>query len=205
MFAGIAAANPVDIQIFNLAGVRPGDLEEAAWVVRGIFRDAKLDVRWTTADASDVKARTDVYLVGHRTERCEARRDVVLRIVRQTPQALDHRTIGLARLDAPEGVNVTLFFDRIVDLAESYDIAVGRLLGHAAAHEIGHLLLQSGEHEDNGLMAAIWRAPEYHRIRNSMMFFDGWQRDLMQAVVRRIACREPTTAAAPATDRPGLD
>ncbi len=47
-----------------------------------------------------------------------------------------------------------VFYHRIEDLAKSKTCSKGEILGHAAAHELGHLLLGNLDHPSIGLMKA---------------------------------------------------
>jgi hypothetical protein len=43
--------------------------------------------------------------------------------------------------------------------ASFHDVTLGRAMGRALAHEIGHYLLRSRDHSGKGLMRAIWLGP----------------------------------------------
>ena len=51
----------------------------------------------------------------------------------------------------------TVFFHRIEIIAGDLGVSQGPLLGHALAHEVGHLLLGRGYHARSGLMRCPWR------------------------------------------------
>jgi len=47
----------------------------------------------------------------------------------------------------------------------------GVLLGHLAAHELGHLLLGAGSHSSRGIMHVPWRVKELEIIAQGLMTF----------------------------------
>jgi hypothetical protein len=50
------------------------------------------------------------------------------------------------------------------------------LLGHAMAHEIGHVLLGTTEHSPEGIMKARWGKPDYQRAAMGFLEFSPSQR-----------------------------
>jgi len=61
------------------------------------------------------------------------------------------------------GVLATIYSERVVWLARSAGVEPTRLLGHAIAHEIAHLLLGSQRHAGHGLMRAVWTREDLER------------------------------------------
>jgi hypothetical protein len=45
------------------------------------------------------------------------------------------------------------------------------MLGHAMAHEIGHVLLGSTEHSPDGIMKARWSTTDYQKAAKGYMKF----------------------------------
>jgi hypothetical protein len=54
------------------------------------------------------------------------------------------------------GSLATIYLDRVAWLAAEARARLAPLLGRAIAHEIGHLLLGTGEHAPTGIMRATW-------------------------------------------------
>jgi hypothetical protein len=67
--------------------------------------------------------------------------------------AIDGATDGSGRV-------AYMFADRIEHVAISNHIPIERGLGHAMAHEIGHLLIGVNSHSDHGLMRPEWNPDE---------------------------------------------
>jgi len=64
-------------------------------------------------------------------------------------------------------------------MAESSGVPAGILLGHAMAHELGHLLLQSMEHSRTGIMRSRWGKEELLRAESGRLLFTAEQATAM--------------------------
>ena len=70
------------------------------------------------------------------------------------------------------GSEAALAYDRIKDLARSWDADPRQLLGFAAAHELGHLLLRMPGHSRTGrCMRAAWNPEELRRAARGEFVF----------------------------------
>jgi hypothetical protein len=88
--------------------------------------------------------------------------------------------LGYALPDALTGVNAAVFYDRIERLHKSADIDLSTLLGHAMAHEIGHVLLGAREHSPRGIMKARWSQSDFWPPEVRFMAFSDLQRQQVQ-------------------------
>ena len=79
----------------------------------------------------------------------------------------------------------TVFRDRVLALAQSGRYPEAVLLGHAIAHELGHLLLNSSTHARYGLMAARWRDTELDRAAVGLLQFSQAEASCIRAEVLR--------------------
>ena len=96
--------------------------------------------------------------------------------------------LGDALVDRTQsGVLATIYLDRVRLLARAASVTVARLLGHAIAHEIGHLLLASSSHGTDGLMRAIWSSEEVKRGRAGDWTFS--RQEVAAIHARRAAAR----------------
>jgi hypothetical protein len=104
--------------------------------------------------------------------------ELVLRIVRSRDASDSRGVRGHLRSATPlplgdalvdpltqSGALATIYVDRVRMLAQAAGVPVARLLGHAIAHEIGHLLLASNGHGTDGLMRPVWSSDEVRRSR----------------------------------------
>jgi len=88
--------------------------------------------------------------------------DLVLRLVPASPATraqFGSGTLGIAaQPERGTPASASVFYDRVEQLAKGGTTSLPVILGHAAAHEIGHLLLGSDSHSPLGLMRAQMRA-----------------------------------------------
>jgi len=68
-------------------------------------------------------------------------------------------------------------------LAGNGDASAGQILGHAMAHEIGHLLLNSSAHSPVGIMQGEWDKRELTHLQAGRLLFTSEQSHLMRAEV----------------------
>ena len=81
----------------------------------------------------------------------------------------------------------TVFADVVAMIAHDAGVDARRLLGYAVAHEIGHLLLNSPEHTQTGLMRALWSKLELRAGRGADWVFSSEEAETMRhAIAARI-------------------
>jgi hypothetical protein len=78
-----------------------------------------------------------------------------------------------------------VFYHRVEELAQGEGVSPGLILGHALAHEIGHLLLNSSEHPRVGVMQAEWLGPQMQLLREGRLLFTSEQSRRMRAELRK--------------------
>jgi hypothetical protein len=73
--------------------------------------------------------------------------------------------------------NIVYIFDQVASqLAEMQpNVGKARILGHAIAHEIGHLLLNMSRHSETGLMRADWKPEDMQAMNLGKLTFDAGQ------------------------------
>lgn len=81
-------------------------------------------------------------------------------------------TLGLA-LQGGDGFGsyCYVFRERLDEIAATRHVNPARLLGHAMAHEIGHLLKGSNSHSPSGLMSERWFASEIQAVAMGSLNF----------------------------------
>jgi hypothetical protein len=86
--------------------------------------------------------------------------DLVLRLVpvsAATRSQFGSGTLGIAaQPERGTPASASVFYDRVEQLAKGGTTSMPVILGHAAAHEIGHVLLGSNSHSPQGLMRSQW-------------------------------------------------
>jgi hypothetical protein len=144
------------IRLYNTFGVSVSDMRAAQLSAQSTLEDAGIAVAWR---ACTVKGRRGAGA----SDRCEdslGADEVIMRIL-ATPSSVKRKapeTLGYSYVDArtSSGVLSAVFADRIQSLAVRASTAGAVLLGHAIAHEVGHLLLGMANHSATGLMRARW-------------------------------------------------
>lgn len=78
-------------------------------------------------------------------------------------------------------------FDHVAkELAREQNADQAQILGHAIAHEIGHLLLHTDQHSHNGIMKAKWNRKDVRGMTEGQLTFGSPEVAQIQAeVVRR--------------------
>ena len=113
--------------------------------------------------------------------------EIEIRIVKATPSS-ERGSLGFSAVDIVErrGTLATVYLDRVDALAAQAGVDRGELLGHAIAHEVGHLILGSVDHSPFGLMRATWRVDELRRNLSLDWRFSGAQGEELR---RRLLAR----------------
>ena len=145
----------VTISVYNDAEVPPDVLGQAEQRAEQVFRHAGIEVTWLNCRIPAVSE-----------EASRACREALfpkhlhLRIV---PQSLGLKgdALGIAfQAGDGSGCYADLFYGPMQELHKSDGADIASLLGHVAAHEIGHLLLGKNSHSAAGIMHAHWTADE---------------------------------------------
>ena len=87
------------------------------------------------------------------------------------------------------GFYASIFYDNVKDCAAQEHLDLGPLLGHAIAHELGHLLLGTHSHMGHSLMSASWTNKHLQTAERRALTFSSseTQRLQMAIMVRRQA------------------
>jgi hypothetical protein len=98
--------------------------------------------------------------------------------------------LGFAHVTSEGGGYATLLMDRVDDLARQQQlVSKGQILGHAAAHELGHLLMGSNSHSSRGLMRAKWKANELQDMAERRLLFSREEAERMRVRIAAILQR----------------
>jgi hypothetical protein len=179
LFFGLApAATPNGVHPIPVAVFAPPDVTDS--LVRRIFVEAdaiwapagiSLDWRRVTANAAE-RWRLDVTIddTQHDDQEWRAalgwitfRGDSVqtsIHLSRASVERLFLRTAGHTQT-----------------LLQTHEVLLGRALGRALSHELGHYLLQSKGHTTRGLMRATWPSDEFFAMNRSGFELSAHERD----------------------------
>lgn len=169
------------VYVYNLAQVSRKSLDAAEAEASRIFLKAGVRTKWVDCPLSSAeKARfPDCRLQ-------PGREDLVLKIFPDlSSRRLGLRAQNLGFCPASEGTGpgseTALAYNRIKDLAKSWDADARQVLGFAAAHELGHLLLHSPGHSPTGIMRAVWNTDDLQRATRGELVFTPEQAGLIRA------------------------
>ncbi len=157
----------VTVRTYNYAQVPDDSLRDARTSAGAIFGQAGIAVRWLDCRVPQSAAGAGC------TEPLEQGSDLILRLmdgssnVMRTPSRMV--ALGESMLDRERrsGVLMTVDLLPVRSIAGQASADTALLLGRAIAHEIGHLLLGSGDHPREGLMRAKWSQEELRGLRPS--------------------------------------
>ena len=186
---GILAASPpasarsaavpcqsLTIHLYDLADIAPQTLDEAAREVTRILATAGVDVIWQRSPADSPEAHMSDQTAKAVVSQLVTWDYLVVRIVRGFPARSLPGALGYSLPDAQAGAHATVFYDRVEPLGQTGMIGVPVLLGHAMAHEIGHVLIGTTEHSPGGIMKARWGNADYQRAAMGFLEFTASQR-----------------------------
>jgi hypothetical protein len=158
----VGLAVTIVIRSYNGAGVPAADLAAARGHAEAILQQAGLNAVWIECWAGGRGPSTDT------DRRCEqpVGGDIVLRL-QKTREADRSRFVSmgfsLVKIEGATPFLSTVYVDRAESVARVAATDARRVLGLAMAHEIGHVLLNSNTHAEQGLMRADWSRTELRR------------------------------------------
>jgi hypothetical protein len=174
LVAALGAAEPIPkitVLIYNYAAIPPGLLAQTEAEAARIYQHCRIEFRWL-----DCPLRSEEV---DRFPACKIPSGptwLALRIL-LSPMAkyaqAPEESLGFA-LHSDEGsfaITANVFAHDVEQLAHTYGIPEGVILGHVMAHELGHLLLGPESHSDNGIMQATWHLKELKIIAQGLMMF----------------------------------
>jgi hypothetical protein len=198
-FAAVAvsparADDAVVIRIYDKAGVRPDQFQEAKVVTDRILARAGIQAIWQVCSGGS----------GTPDSRCGesiGRLDLVVRLQRG-PAHADPNVCGvsLRPATADMGHVITVFFDCEQRAADRFAVPVTMVLAYCLAHELGHQLLPTARHADSGIMSASLRGLEWRLAATGRMRFSKGEASLMRA---GIAARAGLTSTSCPASSPG--
>jgi hypothetical protein len=166
-WAGRADVKEITIRVFNSAKVSKGDLAVALKVASAIYAEAGIGITWEQGSDDDHESKAlDFSANGVSDGACTGRRlgGVNLGLERAPPNGVKDNTLGFALPCAKYGTGASVFVDRCERVMQGTTASFGKILGHAIAHEVGHVLLGTNGHSVGGLMRARWGRAEWQTV-----------------------------------------
>lgn len=181
---GMAPEQTLSIRLYDQARVPNTVLRPATAEADRLFRAARLRIAWdqpSTESAEDLG--TDMTSAAF--QQADNRNYLVVRLMRCTPTTVFPGALGYALPFAHRGAHVLIFYDRVQALTQRVNTTAYVILGHAIAHEIGHVLLGSSQHATGGLMEARWTTASWHLASAGLLAFQRGAIERIRAGLRR--------------------
>jgi hypothetical protein len=162
LFAQTGTQFPLEIYVYNQAGVPQGVLSRAEQRVSLILGHAGVEPEWLNCSTPAGRLR------------CAGDPDagsVAVQIVHGTTKMPDG-VFGATFLGKDgTGHQSDIFYDRIHALHQEWNISLPVLLGTVMAHELGHLLLGLNAHSTSGIMTPVWTSLDLWRVERGTLLF----------------------------------
>jgi hypothetical protein len=176
----------ITVRVYNRVLMPPDRLAEAEQVGAKILRRAEVQTVWLDCTVATGQWPSD----------CDnplGPTDFLLQFVEEiqslSPQTTGH-SLGFAALpdNGLQADRAYISYHRAHDSASRCRVKLGLVLGVAAAHEIGHMLMGSNEHSRSGLMQAQVGPKDMQRAeRSDLLFTDDQVKQIRVSVLARIA------------------
>jgi hypothetical protein len=171
----------ITVWVYNLARVPASILTRAEKEARRIFREVGIQIEWRECLLSSAEIVT--------FSDCQPNlgpTDLHLRIVPQfdpTGTPFRKTDLGFALPCQEGGIHASVFYHRVQEIAKAGLAAPPQILGHALAHEIGHLLLGSNSHSPQGIMRADWGEGDLKKAMLELLRFSRDEAGRIRAAV----------------------
>jgi hypothetical protein len=191
----------ISIHLYNLSAIPAPTLDRATREATRLFAQHNVTVNWTAGDPEADEAHTTDQSAPAAFRDSHVRPFLVVRIGRGLAYKVPSGALGVALPHAQFGVSVTIFQERVEAMCQSGGADFAILLGHAVAHEIGHVTLASDAHPPNGIMRARWGKNESDLAAMGHLGFSAQQGAEIRAYASRVASVVPASSLEPLLPR----
>jgi len=187
-----AGTGEISVRLYNLSGIHPATLDRASQEASRIFAQAGVNVLWETGDPEAQEAHeTDQSAAAAFRDR-RTRNYLVVRVGRGLAVHVPSAALGVSLPHAQFGVSVTVFQERVESLCQSAGLDFAAMLGHAIAHELGHVTLGTDAHAAAGIMRARWGMADFEQAASGRLGFTPQERARIRDYAERLpAAKEP--------------
>jgi len=171
----------VHVLVYNYAQVSPETLIKAEERAASIFQQAGVEPVWVNR-AQTAEVVPNPLLSQYELDQI----NFVLRILPRSRAALKDSALGEA-LPCKAGEEVcfaNIFYNRVEQRTNVERISLDQVLGHAVAHELGHLLLGTNSHFRTGIMSGQWNSEQLKRAAKGDLLFTSEQAQVIRHNVR---------------------
>lgn len=172
----------VTVRLLDYVNLPAGERSEIAATATRVLRQAGVAVEFVECFSGGVETGAPA---------CTAPRgqaDLILRIF-PPKLAVKGTQLGYAAMTPEGGAYITVFINPAQRKARVGSLSDGVFLGHAVAHEIGHLLLGANSHSSSGIMRPVWRPCDEEWMAKRVLLFDGRQAKQMRSALMERASR----------------
>jgi hypothetical protein len=162
---GQGALLQLRVSVFNSSPISSSTIERAEGEAGRVLRDAGVEAIWlncpqTSSQEASLGRCSEASFPSH----------LHLRILR-VAHGLKVSTVGISfSAEDGRGCYADLFYEPIRQLEEETHVSQSVILGHAMAHELGHLLLGTNSHSPSGLMRAHWTREDLTNASGNLRF-----------------------------------
>jgi hypothetical protein len=189
----LSASPSLAVRFYSTSSASVRDVEEMKQDASQVLKHSGVEIEWVPCAPSP---RDEVVVcTEHRAP--AGLTVVIVRLVDKAPQVtreLDKKVrplIGWADLDS---FGIIILYQTACTMAQNEPRAAskGQILGHAVAHEIGHLLFGSRDHSAAGIMKANYSRDDLYAIARGDLLFTEEESRLLRARVSSVsALAEP--------------
>jgi hypothetical protein len=142
--------------------------DRARIVVTGIYSEIGVGVIWRSAVSAPPGC-----------SKKPLHRQIVVNLAADTPRGVGDGVFAYSNPYAAVGPCVTLLANRFEYGLFTNPTTTGVLVGHALAHEIGHVLEGISRHSETGLMKERWSPNEVRGMRDRWLHFEDYDKRLI--------------------------
>ena len=178
----------LSVRLYDQAQVPAAVLHSAMMEAARLFRAAGIRIRWEQPPVESLEDQgTDMTAAAFR--QIDERPYLVIRLMRRTPATVFPGALGYSLPFAHSGAHVLIFYDRVEALTQRVNTTAYVILGHAMAHELGHVLLGSTVHTHGGLMQARWTPASWRLAAAGLLSFEREEVRRMRVGLERFQAR----------------
>lgn len=172
-----AATSVITVHIYNVGSAGTRDIHQLELSATRIFNQSGIEMLWVNCSNARVKCATNRGLNGP-----SAGNIVRLRVVDQLDRGGEH-ALGWTN---PNSREITVQYNRarLMARVSPFELSAGQILGHVAAHEIGHILLGTTTHSAFGVMKSAYSGSDLLNMAQGSLLFNVQESRTLRATLR---------------------
>ena len=176
----------ITVTVYNRSKMRTPTLKTGLSVAQEVLRRAGVESVWVDCPVPSTQEANQACEQPLRPNRL-----ILALVPHWGNRGLQSDALGVAlQVEHGSGSYCYVFQEHLDELAAATHTSSARLLGHAMAHEIGHLLKGSNSHSAQGLMSKHWYANELRAAAMGSLNFTADDAVLMRTRLAQAKDRE---------------